>query len=437
MQTSDITDGSENTVLQQMKCGIMLDHSSLLTLLLLSGASQQCSDSISFFITTPPYLEGLTGSCVLIPCNFSIKEPGLDHNSPIDAIWLVNRGTSEETFVFNSKDQDNIYPMELIGNMSESNCSTLFSNLKPKYSNTYVFRIENGNYKSYACERLQINVTDSLIPEMIDPGEQKENNTITITCTALTPCPQSPPTLTWNLPQQPKITRHQNKDGTFTSKIQHAITLSDHHDGLTIQCKASYPVNIGNGVKLSDRNLTLRVIYAPKNTMVRVSPSTAVSAGTSVNLSCSSRANPPVSLFTWFWISSEGAVNVSVGDLFTVNVTETQEYFCEARNQLGPGTSQRITLTIPEQIHWWIILGGIAAITAFIFIGVYLWRLNSARKRSPLIQSERAEDSPAAETHEIQYGEIDFTKQKVDQTKSESGQEQEQHTVYAQVNVRK
>ncbi|KAM8881403.1 myelin-associated glycoprotein-like isoform 3-T3 [Synchiropus picturatus] len=401
----------------------------LLNVFYLSAASAQRP----LLVGVPSKMEALSDSCLQIPCNYTSTD-NLVLTPPLNGVWLINDVRFEqhpENVIYNGSLRK--YPMEFNGNLIEGNCNTLLSNMKKIYSNTYYFRIESQTGRATDRFRpLQVTVN-----EMIDPGEQKENNTITITCTALTPCPQSPPTLTWNLPQQPKITRHQNKDGTFTSKIQHAITLSDHHDGLTIQCKASYPVNIGNGVKLSDRNLTLRVIYAPKNTMVRVSPSTAVSAGTSVNLSCSSRANPPVSLFTWFWISSEGAVNVSVGDLFTVNVTETQEYFCEARNQLGPGTSQRITLTIPEQIHWWIILGGIAAITAFIFIGVYLWRLNSARKRSPLIQSERAEDSPAAETHEIQYGEIDFTKQKVDQTKSESGQEQEQHTVYAQVNVRK
>ncbi|XP_053716698.1 B-cell receptor CD22-like isoform X2 [Synchiropus splendidus] len=401
----------------------------LLNVFYLSAASAQRP----LLVGLPSKMEALSDSCLQIPCNYTFTD-NLVLNSPLNGVWMINDVRFEqhpENVIYNGSLRK--FPMEFNGNLSEGNCSTLFSNMKKIYSNTYYFRIESETGRATDRFRpLQVTVND-----MIDPGEQKENNTITITCTALTPCPQSPPTLTWNLPRQPEITRHQNKDGTFTSKIQHAITLSDHHDGLTIQCKASYPVNIGNGVKLSDRNLTLRVLFAPKNTMVRVSPSTVVSAGTFVNLSCSSRANPPVSLFTWFWISSEGAVNVSVGDLFTVNVTERQEYFCEARNQLGPGTSQRITLTIPEQIHWWIILGGIAAITAFIFIGVYLWCLNSAQKRSPLIQSERAEDSPAAETHEIQYGEIDFSKQKVDQTTSESGQEQEQHTVYAQVNVRK
>ncbi|KAM9826926.1 sialic acid-binding Ig-like lectin 7 [Neosynchiropus ocellatus] len=344
---NDLCSPSENIVLQQMKCAVMLAHSFLLSLLLLSGASQQCSDDITFFITTPPYLEGLRGSCVLIPCNFSITEgPGLDHNSRIDGIWLIN-DFKTETFVFNSNEESNKYPMKLAGNMSDSNCSTLFSKLEPRYTERYFFRIENGKYKSYACDSLQINVTDSPPkPTVSISGVQKEKETVDITCTALTPCPQSPPTLIWNLPQQPKITRDQNKDGTFTSKIQHAITLSDRHDGLTIQCKASYPVDIGNGMALSERNLTLSVLYAPKNTTARVSPSAEVSAGTFVNLSCSSQANPPVRLFTWFWIGSEGAVNVSVGDLFRVNVTERGEYYCEARNQLGAGTSQRITLIV-------------------------------------------------------------------------------------------
>ncbi|XP_053716235.1 B-cell receptor CD22-like isoform X2 [Synchiropus splendidus] len=270
---------------------------------------------------------------------------------------------------------------------------------------------------------------------MIDPGEQKENNTITITCTALTPCPQSPPTLTWNLSRQPKITRHQNKDGTFTSKIQHAITLSDHHDGLNIQCKASYPVNIGNGVKLSDRNLTLRVLYAPKNTTAEVSPSTVESAGTFVNLSCSSRANPPVSLFTWFWISSEGAVNVSVGDLFTVNVTERQEYYCEARNQLGAGTSQRITLSVPAtfevSVLWSIMIAATVGLVLLMCLVMYFCWLRSAQR----LQRRTDEDLVNGESkvdEDIHYGEIHFSKQA---PKSAEVFTEQTETVYSQIKV--
>ncbi|KAM8880943.1 uncharacterized protein ACB058_001241, partial [Synchiropus picturatus] len=272
-------------------------------------------------------------------------------------------------------------------------------------------------------------------PTVSISGVQKEKETVEITCTALTPCPQSSPTLTWNLPQQPKITIHQNKDGTFTSKIQHAITLSDHHDRLTIQCKASYPVNIGKGVKLSDRNLTLRVLYAPKNTTVRVSPSTAVSAGTSVNLSCSSRANPPVSLFTWFWISSEGAVNVSVGDLFTVNVTETQEYFCEARNQLGPGTSQTITLTIPAtfevSVLGSIMIAATVGLVLLMCLVMYFCWLRSAQRLQrradvDLVNGESKVDE------DIHYGEIHFPKQT---PKSAEVFTEQTETVYSQIKV--
>ncbi|KAK9527935.1 hypothetical protein VZT92_014449 [Zoarces viviparus] len=240
--------------------------------------------------------------------------------------------------------------MNLTGDLSQKNCTTLFSSLITNYSDKYYFRIENRPFLGTAsCDPLQITVRDSPPSPRIEiSGDLKEKESVSISCSASTPCPHSPPKLTWNLQQDPHIMTEENTDRTFTTKIQKNITLSDEHDGFIITCSARYPVNEGKDVKTSEETTTLNVSYAPKDTSASISPPGSVSAGSWVNLTCSSRAKPPVSRFTWFKISKDGPVNVSEGDFYSFNVTDGGVYHCVATNVLGNQTSSEIRLAIKD-----------------------------------------------------------------------------------------
>ncbi|XP_014833509.1 PREDICTED: B-cell receptor CD22-like, partial [Poecilia mexicana] len=175
----------------------------------------------------------------------------------------------------------------------------------------------------------------------ISAGDLKEHQSVTVTCSAFTPCPHSPPELTWNLQQDSLRQTEKNTDGTFTTKIQENITLSDTHDGYNISCSARYPVIGGN--KTAETEVTLSVSYAPRNTSASISPSGLVSAGSWVELSCSSRAKPPPR-FTWFW----NGIKVSEKQKYSFIVTEEGEFYCVAKNDLGNETSSRICVSIKD-----------------------------------------------------------------------------------------
>ncbi|KAK2886818.1 hypothetical protein Q8A73_020764 [Channa argus] len=421
----------------------------LLSVFFTSGALAACPQDSHLFITAPQVMEALSGSCLLIPCNFR-PESGdnvFDNTRQVFGVWIKGN-PDENNVIFNSSGKFTKYPMSIIGNLSEKNCTTLFSNLTTNYRDTYYFRIMNWPYRATAvCDPLQINVTDSAPSPIIKiPGDLKEKESVTITCSALTPCPHSPPKLTWTLQQDPHTNIEENTDGTFTTKIQETITLSDRHDGLNISCSATYRVNGGRDVRTAETQETLKVSYAPKDTSASISPSGLVSAGTWVNLSCSSRARPPVSSFTWFKSSKDGARTVSEGAFYSFNATQGGVYYCVAANDLGNQTSALIQLIIGGEASLWpVILGGIFGVMVLLCLIVcahYLShrRLKSKHSAAEQTQHQTCEDLVSTkEKHEeedIHYGEIHFSSLRAEASSGpvqDSGQQQD--TVYAQVKV--
>ncbi|XP_037613528.1 B-cell receptor CD22 [Sebastes umbrosus] len=181
---------------------------------------------------------------------------------------------------------------------------------------------------------------------------------------------------------------------------------------------------------------------APKNTSASISPSGLVSAGNLVTLTCSSRANPPVSRYTWFKTSKDGPVSVSEGDFYSFKVTsvaDIEDHYCVATNDLGNQMSSRINNaeSSVSSLQWGSALGGILVII-LICLAICVWWFKS---KCPQTQSQRDDEltlqMPASKTEEdIHYGEIDFSKRRPEQSSaSEQDSGQQQDTLYAQVNV--
>lgn len=222
---------------------------------------------------------------------------------------------------------------------------------------------------------VSFDITDSPPSPRIEiSGVPKEKESISITCSAVAPCPHFPPNLVWNLHVSPDKLE-TNTDGTLITKIQKNMTLTDQSDGLNITCVASYRVN--DSLKTAKEQMTLSVsckslflypintwlkqrifcrlwclshvsLDAPKQTSVSVSPPGLLSAGSWVSLNCSSRAKPPVRNFTWFRISQDGNgidIKVSEGPVYSFNATDGEVYYCVATNDLGKHASSVVHLT--------------------------------------------------------------------------------------------
>ncbi|XP_033988249.1 B-cell receptor CD22-like isoform X2 [Trematomus bernacchii] len=363
-------------------------------------------------ITTPKQMEALSGSCLLIPCIFSAgPDVGFNSEREIFGVWIKEEpafGKNKENVIFHSDGTINRYPMSITGDLRQGNCTTLFSTLEESHTDKYFFRIENSPFMSTAaCDPLQITVKDSPPSPTIEiPGDLKEAESVTVTCSAPAPCPHSPPKLTWTLQQDPPNTMEENPDRTFTTKIQKTLTLTDQHDGFNITCSASYPVNEGKDVKTAEETKTLHVSYAPKDTSASVSPpSGSVSACSWVKLSCSSRAQPPVSSFTWFKESQDGDMNVSQGEIYSFDATEGGRYYCVATNGLGEETSPKIQLanggdqqigTVGLDVHLILkILGIIMLVSTMVIFECWFRSRRSSEPEE--VSTRRGEDAAEAD----------------------------------------
>ncbi|XP_015232987.1 PREDICTED: myeloid cell surface antigen CD33-like [Cyprinodon variegatus] len=272
----------------------MLTVSMLLNVFFFSGVQTACDKAPDLNITAPEEMEALSGSCLLIPCSFREK-PGksFDVQKETFGVWIKSNPVfkvNKFNVIYNSSKPRNSYNMNITGNLRERNCTTVFFNVNSSQTEKYFFRVENRRFKATAsCDPVHITVRDSAwSPRVEISGDVKEKDSVTITCSALTPCPQSPPELTWNLQPDSPRQIEENTDGTFRTKIQQIITLSDTHDGYNIICSVRYPVDGGKHSKTAKTEVTLSVSYAPKNTSASISPS----ADSWVYLNCSSRANP-------------------------------------------------------------------------------------------------------------------------------------------------
>ncbi|CAL8397683.1 unnamed protein product [Arctogadus glacialis] len=403
------------------RCITMFQLEMLLNVIFVSGGEGSCTAALN--ASMPNKMEALSDTCLQIPCSFdSVPSNEIDKSKPILGVWIKSNpyfGGHPENVVFHSNNQDNMYPITIIGNMSEYNCTTVFTNMKSSYADVYYFRVESTSFSATdICSRLTITVKDSAPAPSIQTlpeGPLTEGSRVTFTCRAIAPCPTQPPHLSWNQSGGPEGRPEPHGDQEPNVRTRRLnITLSDRHDGVRLTCLVEYPVNDpagGPSNRTAESVVTLNVSYSPKDTQASVSPPT-VSLGSVVNLTCTSRANPPVLRFTWFRSSAEGPLNVSDGSLYSFNVSSYREiYYCVATNPLGNQTSEEIKLTISGEsveLNVLLIIGGFFGTVFFIglIIGV-LWLL---KKHSTQQQNPTCEASDKQEEEEIHYGEIDFAK---------------------------
>uniref|UniRef100_A0A8C1GX32 Si:dkeyp-28d2.4 n=1 Tax=Cyprinus carpio TaxID=7962 RepID=A0A8C1GX32_CYPCA len=311
----------------------------------------------------PQTVTALTGSCVQIPCTFNISnfEDKRKRAKSIYGIWLKNKlqFADEDSFIaFNSSKNiiRGFSDIQMTGNLSERNCTTVFYNIMMNHSDRYYFRLEmepkvfKGTFNpstDVSRKNVKINVRDSPQPPELKPNDLKvmEETTVNLICSAEAPCPKQPPTISWsNIPESAHITTQLQEKPDKTQSVFSYMTFKasykDHRRN--ISCTATYQRNTPDASTV-ETIVMLQVLFPPKETHVIITPS----VGTNVTLTCKSRASPSNDLnYTWYKHGEEKPIAWGM----KINLTKTQNqigsYHCIAQNKYGKQSSEEAQCTV-------------------------------------------------------------------------------------------
>ncbi|KAJ8339683.1 hypothetical protein SKAU_G00343160 [Synaphobranchus kaupii] len=269
-------------------------------------------------------------------CLLSVPEDQVAKlTKPAIGVWRKSSQFDGGVDVYNSSHRQNILQGEIIGDLMQKNCTSILDAIPRNYTDVYYFRIETGFSLS------------TQTPGDLD-GHGNGGDPCESDLHSFGPLPPAPPSP--DLVPPPQLGRVENTllgnpDGTRTASSTLSFVASHLHHG-DIVCSAVHPLQQGGSSERAEEAVALNVLYSPKNTSALVSPSELVTAGTTVNLTCSSDGNPQVAHYSWFRVRG-GQVNaVGWERTLTLNLTEGHVglYHCQAQNEHGRQNSTAVQL---------------------------------------------------------------------------------------------
>ncbi|XP_070303805.1 B-cell receptor CD22-like [Salvelinus sp. IW2-2015] len=219
--------------------------------------------------------------------------------------------------------------IEYLGD-KESNCTLRITDLRLSDSAVYRFRFITSGGK-FSGSPVSLTVTDVVLE--MDPTSVSERENVTLTCR--TKCTLDPITAySWYKNGQPI------PNSNTYSPVYILFSVSSEDAG-------RYSCAVEGHEDLPSAEETLTVTYGPRNTSVSVSPSGEIVEGSSVTLTCSSDANPPVDKYTWYKknVTSPKASGQSYS-ITNISSEDRGEYYCEAQNGRGSMNSTALMIIV-------------------------------------------------------------------------------------------
>ncbi|XP_064813372.1 B-cell receptor CD22-like [Oncorhynchus masou masou] len=161
------------------------------------------------------------------------------------------------------------------------------------------------------------------------------------------------------LQNNPSYIWYKNGQRLFRHETKYLIL-----DPVSSEDAGRYSCAVNGQEDLPSAEETLTVRYGPKVTSVSVSPSGEIVEGSSVNLTCSSDANPPVDKYTWY--KKNVASPKASGQSYSITniISEDRgEYYCEAENKYGRLNSSSVFVDVQytTALFLWVPVMGVGA----------------------------------------------------------------------------
>ncbi|XP_073677576.1 myelin-associated glycoprotein-like [Garra rufa] len=151
----------------------------------------------------PKKIDVISGFCVRIPCQFEIPDsfkPSLKES--VEAIW--KKTSIEGPNVLSSQSTvSSSLKGNVIGNILDKNCTTVFHNFPAGFSETLFIRLQGPEPLRYTFQQ-GVNITvfkDVPLPTLssnVQVMEVLEGTRLTLTCSTLISCPSIHPLMKWN-----------------------------------------------------------------------------------------------------------------------------------------------------------------------------------------------------------------------------------------------
>ncbi|CAO2578706.1 Siglec1 [Lemmus lemmus] len=320
----------------------------LLPLLLL--ASVFSAGQTTWGVSSPNDVQGLKGSCLLIPCIFSFPA-NVEVPDGITAIWYYDISGKRQV-VSHSRDPTQVEKRfrgraELMGNMDHKVCNLLLKDLQLEDSGNYNFRFEISDVNRWSdVKGTKVTVTKNpSAPTLTTPKELREGMEVNFNCSTPYVCLKEKVSLQWEGqdPSHSVISRHQRLEPTGVSHQETLhIPLSWQDHGRALRCRFSL------ATLSSQKEVYLQVQHAPKGVEILLSSSGKnILPGDLVTLTCQVNSSyPDISSVLW----AKDGVNLPargrVLRLSSAAWNDSGVYTCQATNDVGSMVSPPVSLHV-------------------------------------------------------------------------------------------
>nr|XP_061789758.1 sialoadhesin-like [Nerophis lumbriciformis] len=292
----------------------------------------------SWTIDVPSSVNGLPGSCVVIPCSFNYPDPQKDI-SEFTGVWLEEANHLIYHPIGSMTMQQYHGRTEMVGDIRQKNCSLKIDPLQQSDQGPFHFRIEMKDFEkfSYSDKTVSIKMIRAS-PVNLTVMEDTHNPLLIASCSVTHSCPTSPPVFHWSHSGHLQYQTRPLGNGQWKATSTLILNPANANNNSRLQCHTTFK---GGQVEVATKIINVK--YGPVN--INVQYKANVKEGEAVYLKCSCDANPPASSYEWH---NDHGARLHEGRIFILtNVSRhTGPLYCIAINAIGKATSSPVQLDV-------------------------------------------------------------------------------------------